>query len=961
MPVHCPYCQNALTLKAAKPGRYTTACPKCTRKFLLAVPDDPTQPAIVSGMKSERAIFETAAGPGSAPSPSPAPAAPAPPPTAPASKESSAESEATGEWASSPSKPLTKTAVPADTENAGSSPPRSKPLPKTRPLADTTSPGGPVPGASDDGFVTVDHPSSNAFGSAGGGVPAALKIGGYQVLKELGRGGMGAVYLARQLSLNRNVALKVMKPEWCRNATFVARFTREAYAAAQLTHHNVVQIYDFGEDHGVTYFSMEFVEGETLSGLVRKKKRLEVEEAVGYILQAARGLKHAHDQSMIHRDIKPDNLLLNSQGVVKVADLGLVKTPESAALDEEAAEAYSKGAKPSAVAEPSANITQANVAMGTPAFMSPEQARDAANVDARADIYSLGCTLYDLITGKPPFEGRTAIEILTKHQTEAVTPPDLVVKKVPKALSEIILKMVAKRPEERYPDLNSVITALEDFLGVRSSGPFQIREEYANQLQENARIYRENGTAKLRAWIIPGIVALCGVLAILGLFTGKPIFAGGVFGFALMTALADFVITGVRGKTFLFSKARQLVFTSSISDLLMAFAGVVVILVGLYVFNLFWVWLFLGAAAVCLALGLNVALDRKAELERAEVLHSTEQILRTLRLHGLDEDALRPFVCRFSGDHWEEFYEALFGYEAKIDARGQWGIGTGGRARPKYAAWRDPVIRWIDAKMKARIDAKDKKLLQKIEEKSLEAQGENLVSARRKAQRAAEAMVTVAAEMKQSQSSSRRDATMVVNHGIAKAMREAAMKPEKVLVSRESGLSDDRSGGFLSNALNALIGPKPRFLVGLALLAGCLFWMKQNGIVSANQLQTAVAVAKSAAKSGDIEAITKQGQAELERVRGVEQTRTLQAPIVPKPLLELVSSFGAGAAGLTLLFASFFRGVKIAFFAIPAAAIMILGHKVGLPVINGLDPSLAPTVVGLAIMGVGLIFGRSRD
>ena len=150
---------------------------------------------------------------------------------------------------------------------------------------------------------------------------------------------MGAVYLARQISLNRNVALKVMKPLWAANSTFVARFTREAYAAAQLTHHNVVQIYDFGEDKGTTYFSMEFVEGQTLGALVREKERLDVEEAVGYVLQAARGLKCAHDQSMVHRDIKPDNLLLNRQGVVKVADLGLVKTPEAAEAEEAAAAA----------------------------------------------------------------------------------------------------------------------------------------------------------------------------------------------------------------------------------------------------------------------------------------------------------------------------------------------------------------------------------------------------------------------------------------------------------------------------------------------------------------------------------------------------------------------------------------------------------------------------------------------
>src|SRR5262249_19572151 len=164
-------------------------------------------------------------------------------------------------------------------------------------------------------------------------VPQAL--GGYTVIKLLGKGGMGAVYLARQVSLDRNVALKVMNPSWAKDPVFLARFTREAYAAAQLVHHNVVQIYDIGEEHGTPFFSMEFVPGQNLGEIPRGKGKLDIEEAVGYTLQAARGLKYAHDQGMVHRDVKPDNLMLNDQGIVKVADLGLVKLP-SGELPEQA-------------------------------------------------------------------------------------------------------------------------------------------------------------------------------------------------------------------------------------------------------------------------------------------------------------------------------------------------------------------------------------------------------------------------------------------------------------------------------------------------------------------------------------------------------------------------------------------------------------------------------------------------
>ena len=163
---------------------------------------------------------------------------------------------------------------------------------------------------------------------------------------------------------------------------------------------------------------------------------------------------------MVHRDIKPENLMLNDQGMVKVADLGLVKRRGMA--DE-------KMTGSALAAASDASQTGAALSMGTPAYMAPEQAKDATNVDARADIYSLGCTLYDLLTGRPPFSGKTVAEVLTKHATEKVTPPDKIVKDVPKALSTILEKMLAKKPEQRYSKMDDVIAALEDYLGVGGS------------------------------------------------------------------------------------------------------------------------------------------------------------------------------------------------------------------------------------------------------------------------------------------------------------------------------------------------------------------------------------------------------------------------------------------------------------------------------------------------------------
>ena len=433
-------------------------------------------------------------------------------------------------------------------------------------------------------------------------------------------------------------------------------------------HPNLAAIHDFGEAKGTTYFCTEYVDGETLAELTGQKKRLEAEEAAAYVLQAARGLRYAHDQSMIHRDIKPENLLLNRQGLVKVADLGLVNTPELA----EALEAINAGKAPAQTAADGGAATMhgqttlADAAVGTPSYMAPEQARDAARVDARADIYSLGCTLYFLVTGRPPFEGRSALEILNKHQAEPVTPPDQVVKGVPGSLSAIILKMLAKKPEERYANLSEVIDALEGFLGVvehrvvhaaRGAGPpaggvrqcvqrlsvraaaiLALARDPRRVLRAGASLPADGTSDRGRRVRHPGAL------------DGPRRFRAG------RNQAEDSVVSqGLRAD---FERHAS----RNGSRLLAALAILVVLLM---ILKLFWIWLGLALLAIGIAVAFHAAFDRQAEAERREPLDQVEGMLRSLRLQGRDEDALRQFVCIYSGTHWEEFYEALFGYEAK--------------------------------------------------------------------------------------------------------------------------------------------------------------------------------------------------------------------------------------------------------------------------------------------------------
>ncbi|MBI3182438.1 MAG: protein kinase [Myxococcales bacterium] len=549
----------------------------------------------------------------------------------------------------------------------------------------------------------------------------AESLGGYELKVKIGKGGMGTVYLARQVSLDRKVALKVLHPSLSADPVFVTRFTREAYAAAQLVHHNIVQIYDIGEKDQTYFFSMEYIEGESLAALVKREEKLDPEVAAGYVLQVARGLRFAHAHGMIHRDIKPENLMLNTQGIVKVADLGLVKRAEEGHKSRPSREEQLRLGEGSEPSTDRLDVTQDRYAMGTPAYMAPEQARDPSKVDGRADIYSLGCTFYELLTGNPPFKAESIAAYLSKHAFDEVTPPERVVKRIPKSLSDIVLRMVAKKQEQRYRNMAELATALEMYLGIDATGPFSPREEHANLLEGCVQAFNGSAWAKGRR-IATACFALLGALLSGGfLWWGRPLLVGVAVGFVFSTWFVYFVLAGLLRKDFLLIKFRQLVLGSPIAawvvwGLLMAAGGY-----ALYRFQLHFHALGVLGAALVASIGFYLVVDRKVAAQRRLPIEDVNRMLRSMRLRGIEENALRQFVCKYSGEHWEAFFEALFGYEAKLLAREKWGRTEGGQARKKFGAWREPLIRGIDAVQKRRAEKKERKLLEKVEEKAAEA------------------------------------------------------------------------------------------------------------------------------------------------------------------------------------------------------------------------------------------------
>jgi serine/threonine-protein kinase len=292
--------------------------------------------------------------------------------------------------------------------------------------------------------ITVDGFPSPAAAS-GGALPAT--IAGYRIVDRLGEGGMGVVYRAVHSTLDREVALKVMRPELAQNERFVARFLREARTAARIDHPNVVTVYDAGVDNGYLFIAMRYVAGGDLAQAVKERGPMPQLDALLVIARCLAGLQAIRDGGLVHRDIKPANILLDRDGTPRLADLGLARAIEA---DDQ--------------------LSQAGSVQGTPAFMSPEQARGAAQIDVRSDIYSLGATLYALLCGEPPFSGKSAYDTVAQVLYSDPQPVRARAPKVAAEVDALVMAALAKDPAQRPQDPESFLEAIDAALrGLGSS------------------------------------------------------------------------------------------------------------------------------------------------------------------------------------------------------------------------------------------------------------------------------------------------------------------------------------------------------------------------------------------------------------------------------------------------------------------------------------------------------------
>jgi eukaryotic-like serine/threonine-protein kinase len=329
------------------------------------------------------------------------------------------------------------------------------------------------------------------------------KIPGFKILAKLGAGAMATVFKAKQLSLDRMVAIKVLPRKFSSNPQFIERFYAEGRAAAQLNHPNIVQAYDVGKAGDYHYFVMEYVEGSTVYDEIVKMKRFTESDAIDIVMQVGEALQHAHERGLIHRDVKPKNIMLSKSGagagMAKLADMGLAR----AISDREAAEA------------------EQGKAFGTPYYISPEQIRGELNIGPSADIYSLGATLYHMITGAVPFDGKNPSAVMHKHLKAELVPPDHVNPKLSAGVSEVVEMMMAKDPRKRYQSAKDLLTDLKAVKG-KQPPPLAHKDFAVQDLAllaqaeaaaptEIAVSAHDSGAPLVRPWLLTTLVTILAI------------------------------------------------------------------------------------------------------------------------------------------------------------------------------------------------------------------------------------------------------------------------------------------------------------------------------------------------------------------------------------------------------------------------------------------------------------------
>lgn len=763
------------------------------------------------------------------------------------------------------------------------------------------------------------------------------RLGGYKILRLIGKGAMGSVYEARQISLDRRVALKTIRDKFARQPESVARFAREAYAAAQLTHHNVVQVYDFGEDDGRYFFSMEWVRGGALDRLVREQGALHPERAAGYALQAARGLQYAHRHGMVHRDVKPANLLLSDDGVVKVADLGLVKIPDFTESDREEKDSAVSGMAGGT------DFTLQGTVVGTPAYMAPEQGIDAATVDHRADIYSLGCSLFFMLSGHPPYDGADLSKVLHQHMTEPFPKLAEEASRIPEALEKVVARATAKTPSERYASVSEMIDDLQDFLGIQADGQFMASKAQADAWESIVQQYNIAARRLRRAQPLLIAWTLCCVLLTLFSLINLDwwLFGSAAWVASLLTASG---LSSPLGRGVLVAKLRAWITSMSWLDWGLGSVGIL-ILSALVTLTGWWPAVVLGGLIGGVsAAAYHLWVVRPAKRSCAASLQQAERFVRDLRIEGADEQGLRVFIAKFSGRHWQPLFEDLFHYDALCQIREQL------RRDPKISvsmfgqSLSDRAFLWLSNRTKANHQERDRQHLAKLEQKRLASEGLDENESRERAWQIAAALLEQARGLPPSIDNhhSRADGVLSAEEAELRAVREKRARIKAMLADARSGRYRKKRDRFAS--LKFALSGQTRFLFVCLLIAWFVFRGRERGVFTPLENLDSTNMAWDQI-----------GSAVLATATGAAQEARDAANLTASH----ESTWALGIAGSFMATSCLVSGWRMTPFAIVATATMLMGPSWGIPTIGPLPAWISSILLGSVFYLVGLFLRDS--
>ncbi|TWU51071.1 Serine/threonine-protein kinase StkP [Rubripirellula tenax] len=907
MQIKCPECDAVLSLSRPKAGNYKPTCKHCQQKFRLKVTADDPPKVGVGRIKKAATVEQTIVQ------------------DVDATIESSSRKKVESTVVQSNAADATAVDATVDEGSTGAGS-----LASVGQTAATMASGVQSLKSADSPIVRSGGSSSAKSDPKDSSISdMPTKLGGYRIVKLLGRGAMGAVYEAKQVSLDRQVALKTIRDRLIGNPSSLARFVREAYAAAQLTHHNVVQIYDFGEDDGRHYFSMEWVRGGPLDDVVRQKGSLDPKIAAGYALQASRGLQFAHRHGMVHRDVKPANLLLSDDGVIKVADLGLVKIPDQADIES------TGGITTSAGISSGTEVTMQGTAVGTPAYMAPEQTVDAANVDHRADIYSLGCTLFYLLTGRPPFDGSVASEVMHQHAHQIAPDVTDINARVPRPLADIVKRSIAKRPADRYPSLVEFISDLESYLGLSQAGEFSPTSGQADRWEQivgsysKATALEKLQTPLLLAAIIGGLLL---TLVTLGLGLSWWLTGPAIIITAIATPLA---MSG--NQSAVVGRMRSWFGTLSIIDWASAVLGAVLFLI-VVVFAGMWPGVIVGAIVggfigAAYQIGLVVPTNKRA----ADPLQDAQRFVRDLRINGADESGLRSFAARYAGGKWQALFERLFGYDSLLEMRLALAKDPSFDGSIGGNSIRDRVCANLATRTVANRQPDLQKRLAKVERLGLESEGMSAAEAEDRSWAMAQAI------MKGSQA-------VAAGTGDAEAAAQAKRDQMKAM------LAEARSGKFkikrdkLAPLRFALGGPT-RLIAGCGLLAIFAIWGNHQGLFdSIKDIETLKQIGSGSADFDQLGSAVR--DAAVNANQSDDKTTMVGGGVSP---------WSVAVAGLLMAMSAFVSGWRMSIPAAIATVVILFGPSLGIPGVGDGIPAWAiAAAAGVVIYIPGILFGEKR-